>query len=89
METEMSEMSLGREGSAIAARSSFNLYRPAWRWNFYVGLLVLPFMITLVVTGALYSDKRAIGKLWLLGSIELLTPALEPVAGVWLLSVSR
>ncbi|MBT1155214.1 MFS transporter [Aminobacter anthyllidis] len=37
---------------------------------------------------ALYGDERAIGKLGLLGSIESLTPALAPVAGVWLLSVA-
>ncbi|CAN7296894.1 MFS transporter [Aminobacter sp. LjRoot7] len=37
---------------------------------------------------ALYGDERAIGKLGLLGSIESLTPALAPVAGVWLLSIA-
>lgn len=31
-----------------------DLYRAVWRWHFYAGLLVLPFMITLAVTGALY-----------------------------------
>lgn len=31
-----------------------DLYRAVWRWHFYAGLLVLPFMITLSVTGALY-----------------------------------
>ncbi|PWK75657.1 MFS transporter [Aminobacter sp. AP02] len=37
---------------------------------------------------ALYGDDHAVGKLGLLGSIESLTPALAPVAGVWLLSIA-
>jgi uncharacterized iron-regulated membrane protein len=48
----MSDISLGRE-SAVA-RSASDLYRAVWRWHFYAGLLVLPFMITLAMTGALY-----------------------------------
>ncbi|MDQ7729512.1 PepSY domain-containing protein [Halomonas sp. SpR8] len=32
----------------------FDLYRAVWRWHFYAGLLVLPFLITLSITGALY-----------------------------------
>ncbi|MFS8122237.1 PepSY domain-containing protein [Rhizobium sp. BR 250] len=39
---------------APAQSSSINLYRAVWRWHFYAGLLVLPFMISLAVTGALY-----------------------------------
>lgn len=31
-----------------------NLYRAVWRWHFYAGLMVLPFMILLSVTGGLY-----------------------------------
>jgi DHA1 family bicyclomycin/chloramphenicol resistance-like MFS transporter len=34
---------------------------------------------------ALYGDARAVGALGLLGSVESLTPALAPVAGLWLL----
>ncbi len=34
--------------------ASFDLYRAVWRWHFYAGLLVLPFLIVLAVTGALY-----------------------------------
>ncbi|MCI0754118.1 PepSY-associated TM helix domain-containing protein [Teichococcus vastitatis] len=32
-----------------------DLYRAVWRWHFYAGLLVLPFLILLAVTGALYA----------------------------------
>lgn len=34
---------------------------------------------------ALYGDERAVGALGFLGSVEALTPALAPVAGLWLL----
>lgn len=33
------------------------LYRAVWRWHFYAGLLVLPFMILLAVTGSIYLLK--------------------------------
>lgn len=50
----MSEATLSREGAARVVSSRSDLYRAVWRWHFYAGLLVLPFMITLAVTGALY-----------------------------------
>ncbi|KZB67884.1 PepSY domain-containing protein [Thalassospira sp. MCCC 1A02491] len=31
-----------------------SLYRAVWRWHFYAGLLILPFMILMAVTGAAY-----------------------------------
>lgn len=31
-----------------------DIYRAIWRWHFYAGLLVLPFMLILAVTGAIY-----------------------------------
>ncbi len=34
-----------------------NLYRAIWRWHFYAGLFVLPFVIILAVTGAIYLFK--------------------------------
>jgi uncharacterized iron-regulated membrane protein len=56
----MSELTLGREPAGIVARSASDLYRAVWRWHFYAGLLVLPFMITLALTGALYLFKDEI-----------------------------
>lgn len=50
----MSDVTLGRGSAGAAAHSASDLYRAVWRWHFYAGLLVLPFMITLAVTGALY-----------------------------------
>lgn len=50
----MSDLALGRERAAAPASSVSDLYRAIWRWHFYAGLLVLPFMITLAITGGLY-----------------------------------
>ena len=33
------------------------LYRTIWRWHFYAGLLVIPFILVLAVTGAAYLFK--------------------------------
>jgi uncharacterized iron-regulated membrane protein len=50
----MSDLTIGTERRAASAHSASDLYRAVWRWHFYAGLLVLPFMIILAVTGALY-----------------------------------
>lgn len=52
----MTELDNGATSPKAAARSagSSNLYRAVWRWHFYAGLLILPFMITMAVTGAIY-----------------------------------
>jgi uncharacterized iron-regulated membrane protein len=39
------------------------LYRAIWRWHFYAGLLVLPFMILLACTGGIYLFKDEINGL--------------------------
>ncbi|WP_447956614.1 PepSY-associated TM helix domain-containing protein [Vreelandella sp. EE7] len=36
------------------AKKPFDMYLAVWRWHFYAGLLVLPFLIMLSITGALY-----------------------------------
>ena len=33
------------------------LYRLLWRWHFYAGLVVLPMMVLLALTGAVYLFK--------------------------------
>lgn len=40
--------------------ASGSLYRAVWRWHFYAGLLVLPFLTWLAVTGGLYVFKAEI-----------------------------
>jgi uncharacterized iron-regulated membrane protein len=53
------------------------LYRAVWRWHFYAGLLVLPFMILLAVTGGLYLFKDEINGL-IYRSYLTVTPADTP-----------
>lgn len=53
----MSVAELSRE---TAAPSTYALYRAVWRWHFYAGLLVLPFLISLAITGSLYLFKDEI-----------------------------
>lgn len=52
--------SLSSQNTATRAAAPSGLYRAVWRWHFYAGLLVLPFLITLAVTGALYLFKDEI-----------------------------
>lgn len=51
------------EGAAERAATG-DLYRAVWRWHFYAGLLVLPFMIVLALTGALYLFHNEIEDAW-------------------------
>ena len=53
----MSDLTIARESVGASVRSASDLYRAVWRWHFYAGLLVLPFMITLAITGGLYLFK--------------------------------
>lgn len=39
---------------APAAQGNTSLYRAVWRWHFYAGLLILPFMILMAITGTAY-----------------------------------
>ncbi|ARO13522.1 sulfite reductase [Ketogulonicigenium robustum] len=52
----MTTVTNGDTSPQAAARraKAANLYRAVWRWHFYAGLIILPFMITLAVTGAIY-----------------------------------
>jgi uncharacterized iron-regulated membrane protein len=43
---------------SVASRAG--LYRRVWRWHFYAGLMCLPFLLLLAVTGALYLYKEPI-----------------------------
>ena len=38
------------------------LYRTIWRWHFYAGLLVIPFVLILAVTGAAYLFKPQVDR---------------------------
>lgn len=49
-------MSQALTGGAIGSA----LYRAVWRWHFFAGLLILPFVLVLCVTGAVYLFKDEI-----------------------------
>ncbi len=42
--------------------SAPNLYQAVWRWHFYAGLFVLPFILILSVTGSIYLFKPQIDR---------------------------
>jgi uncharacterized iron-regulated membrane protein len=50
----------GAPASASRSASDAGLYRRVWRWHFYAGLISLPFLLLLAVTGALYLYKEPI-----------------------------
>ncbi|MBA4489295.1 PepSY domain-containing protein [Paracoccus sp. S1E-3] len=60
----MTDITTGASAPQGAARraGASNLYRAVWRWHFYAGLLILPFMITLAVTGAIYLFRDEIDR---------------------------
>lgn len=45
---------------AAAATQNISLYRAIWRWHFFAGLLVIPFLLNLAITGSLYLFKDEI-----------------------------
>ncbi|MGE4306920.1 MAG: PepSY-associated TM helix domain-containing protein [Novosphingobium sp.] len=44
------------------ARSASILYRTVWRWHFYAGLLIIPMVLVLSVTGGIYLFKPQIDR---------------------------
>ncbi|MBY4868962.1 PepSY domain-containing protein [Burkholderia anthina] len=47
-------MSTTVERALSPARSASAGYRTLWRWHFYAGLFVMPFLVILAITGTLY-----------------------------------
>lgn len=46
--------------AAKSAASGVSLYRAIWRWHFFAGLLTIPFLLNLAITGSLYLFKDEI-----------------------------
>lgn len=46
----------------LGAPAARGLYRIVWRWHFYAGLFVMPFIVLLSVTGAIYLFKPQIDR---------------------------
>lgn len=55
-------MSRGARENGGTVRSASALYRTIWRWHFYAGLFVLPFILALSVTGSIYLFKPQIDR---------------------------
>jgi uncharacterized iron-regulated membrane protein len=69
----MSDLDLPQQGVAAT-----RLYRAVWRWHFYAGIFVIPFLIMLSLTGAfmmIYSDQGNE-----LGWVPNVSAAANPVA---------
>lgn len=60
------------------------LHRATWRWHFYAGLVVLPFLAWLAVTGGLYLYKPEIER-WLYADWSVVEPQ-EPLGPAALIS---
>ncbi|RYG35635.1 MAG: PepSY domain-containing protein [Burkholderiales bacterium] len=43
--------------SSVAEQPSNNIYRAFWRWHFYAGLLVMPVLMLMALTGGIYLFK--------------------------------
>lgn len=56
----MTIVSSTQAAPARADTRTASLYRAVWRWHFYAGLLTLPFLILLAVTGGLYLFRTEI-----------------------------
>lgn len=48
---------IGNSSSATAESPQYWLYRAVWRWHFYAGLFVIPFLLMLSITGIIYLFK--------------------------------
>lgn len=66
-------MTTGKAADPPFVQSSF--YRAVWRWHFFAGLLVLPFLVLLAVTGGLYLFKPEFDHLLYRSMVEV--PARE------------
>lgn len=60
----------------MALLSNPALYRAVWRWHFYAGLLVAPFILILSVTGAIYLFNDEINDA-LYGGMRIVAPHAE------------
>ncbi|OEC33557.1 Uncharacterized iron-regulated membrane protein [Pseudomonas cuatrocienegasensis] len=56
-------MSSSPDFTAARPRGQVSFYNLAWRWHFYAGLLVIPFMIMLSLTGLIYLFKPQLDEL--------------------------
>ncbi|AOE88262.1 PepSY-associated TM helix domain-containing protein [Pseudomonas sp. TCU-HL1] len=56
------------------SKNTVSFYNLAWRWHFYAGLFVIPFIIMLAVTGSIYLFKPQLDN-WLYSDLMQVRPA--------------
>lgn len=49
---------------AATTTDQISLYRAIWRWHFFAGLLVIPFLLNLAITGSIYLFKDQIADIF-------------------------
>ncbi|WNJ88190.1 PepSY domain-containing protein [Bosea sp. 685] len=59
----MTTVSTAEAAPMRAADRAASFYRAVWRWHFYAGLMTLPFLILLAVTGGLYLFHQDLDRL--------------------------
>ncbi|MEN7529033.1 PepSY domain-containing protein [Cupriavidus sp. DL-D2] len=68
--------------------SAASAYRMLWRWHFYAGLFVMPFLIVLAITGTIYCFQPQIEPL-LYPTLLKVEPAGQPMTADALLNRAR
>lgn len=69
------------ETASRAGRGISDIYRAVWRWHFYAGLLVLPFLVLLSVTGGLYLFRDGIDQFVHSDLMKVNTPVVQQASG--------
>src|SRR5690606_36020917 len=64
-------------------------YRAVWRWHFYAGVLVMPFLLLLTLTGGLYLFKDEIDHAVYRSMIEVPVSAQQADPDQWLAAAAR
>ena len=64
-------------------------YRAVWRWHFYAGVLVMPFLMLLTLTGGLYLFKDEIDHAVYRSMIEVPASAQQANPDQWLAAAAR
>lgn len=82
---------MGRSASTQAKAPDVmsGAYRAVWRWHFYAGVLVMPFLMLLTLTGGLYLFKDEIDHAVYRSMIEVPASARQADPDQWLAAAAR
>ena len=74
-----SDPALEARGKELQAQPQGRLFRAVWRWHFYAGLLVIPVVVIMCLSGIVYLFKPQIDGL-VYGDLRSVTPASKTVS---------